>query len=110
MTQANVVEITYVADKSELPEEVLSGVIHGAEIFINMDELMDYAAELERLTKEKKKLEGEVERVEKKLGNENFVSKAPEKVIAAEREKMAKYKEMLEKVVERLAAVEKKLG
>ena len=110
MTQANVVEISYVADKSELPEEVLSGVIHGAEIFINMDELMDYAAEMERLTKEKKKLEGEVERVEKKLGNENFVSKAPEKVIEAEREKMTKYKDMLEKVVERLAVVEKKLG
>ena len=110
MTQANVVEITYVADKSELPEEVLSGVIHGAEIFVNMDELMDYAAERERLTKEKKKLEGEVERVEKKLGNENFVSKAPEKVIEAEREKMIKYKEMLDKVVERLAVVEKKLG
>ncbi|MCI8285622.1 MAG: valine--tRNA ligase [Firmicutes bacterium] len=109
MTQANVVEIKYINDKSDLAEEVMSGVIPGAEIFINMDELMDYKAEFERLSKEKEKLEGEVERVAKKLGNENFVKKAPEKVIAAEREKQVKYEEMLSKVIERLAVVENKL-
>jgi valyl-tRNA synthetase len=110
MSQANVVSISFISDKSELPEEVMSGVINGAEIFINMDELMDYNAELERLGKEKKKLESEVARGEKKLGNEGFVAKAPENVIAMEREKLANYREMLAKVTERLTIVEKKLG
>lgn len=109
MTQANVEHITFIADKSELPEEVMSGVINGAEIFINMDELMDYKAEFERLGKEKKKLESEVERGEKKLANEGFVAKAPEKVIASEREKLENYKAMLAKVTERLDIVERKL-
>ncbi len=109
MTQANVSEIAYVSDKSEVSEEVMSGVLTDAEILIAMDELMDYKAESERLTKEKKKLEGEVARVSGKLSNENFVNKAPEKIIAAEREKLAKYEEMLKTVTERLAIVEKKL-
>lgn len=109
-SQANVAEIMFVADKGELPEEVMSGVINGAEIFINMDELMDYNAEFERLGKEKKKLESEVARGEKKLGNEGFVAKAPENVIAMEREKLENYKIKLAKVTERLEIVQKKLG
>ena len=88
----------------------MSGVINGAEIFINMDELMDYSAEYERLGKEKKKLESEVARGEKKLGNEGFVAKAPENVIAMEREKLENYKANLAKVTDRLALVAKKLG
>lgn len=109
MTQANVSEIRYLSDKSEVTEEVLSGVVTGAEILIAMDELMDYRAEEERLSKEKKKLEGEVSRVSGKLANENFVNKAPEKVIQAERDKLEKYQDMLAKVTERLEIVEKKL-
>ena len=69
-----------------------------------------YNAEYERLLKEQKKLEGEVKRVEGKLSNQGFVSKAPEKVINEEREKMVKYKEMLEKVTDRLAMIGAKIG
>ena len=71
---------------------------------------MDYEAEYDRLTKEKKKLEGEVKRVVGKLSNEGFVSKAPEKVINEEKAKQVKYEEMLAKVIDRLAIVEKKVG
>ena len=70
---------------------------------------MDYEAELERLQKEKKKLEGEVKRVVGKLSNEGFVSKAPAKVIDEEKAKKAKYEEMLAKVCERLEMVIKKV-
>ncbi len=109
-TQAGVEEVSYIDSREQLEGEVMSGVLHGAEIFIYTDELMDYQTEYERLFKEKTKLEGEVARVEKKLSNEGFVSKAPEKVIAAEREKQVKYSDMLAKVTERLAVVSAKLG
>ena len=109
MTQAGVTEITYISSREELTADVMSGVMNGAEIFINTEELVEYAAEKERLLKEKEKLEGEVARVEKKLSNSGFVSKAPEKVVQAEREKQAKYQEMLSKVIERLAVVEEKI-
>ena len=106
---ANITETTYITDKSLVPDEVMSAVIGNVEIYIPLDDLLDYKAEFERLTKEKTKLTGEVERVKGKLANEGFVSKAPEKVIIEEREKMAKYEDMLVKITERLSLVEKKL-
>ena len=39
------------------------------------------------LNKEVKKLEGEIERIDKKLGNQGFVAKAPEAVVNAEKER-----------------------
>ena len=106
---ANITEIIFAKSKADVPEEVMSAVVAGAEVFIPLDDIMDYAAELERLKKEKKKLESEVKRVVGKLSNEGFVNKAPEKVINEEREKKIKYEEMLAKVCDRLTVVEKKV-
>ena len=50
----------------------------------------------------KANLEKELERVDSKLNNENFVKKAPEKVVEEERAKKAKYADMYAKVIERL--------
>lgn len=106
---ANISEILFTEDKTKVPAEVMSAVINGAEINIPLDELVDFAAEFERLSKEKKKLEGEVKRGEKMLSNPGFVNKAPEAKINEEKEKLANYKDMLEKVIDRLAMVEKKI-
>ena len=106
---ANITEITFADDRKDVPENVMTAVIDGAEIFIPLDELVDFEAEKERLAKEKKRLEGEVARTEKMLSNPGFVNKAPEKKIAEEKEKQAKYKDMLEKVCERLSMIEEKL-
>ena len=87
----------------------MSAVIEGAEIFIPLDDLLDYKAEFERLTKEKDRLENEVKRVQGMLANPGFIKKAPESKIAEEREKMSKYEDMQKKVTSRLALVTKKL-
>ncbi|WP_312651310.1 valine--tRNA ligase [Aminipila sp.] len=109
MALANITEINFTENKSEVPEEVMSAVVGAVELFIPLDDLLDYKAEFERLTKEKARLEGEVKRVAGKLSNQGFVAKAPEKVINEEKEKQAKYEDMLVKVTARLALVEKKL-
>ena len=86
----------------------MSAVISGAEIFIPLDDLLDYKAEFERLSREKKKLEEEVDRLEKKLSNEGFVAKAPAHIIEEEREKAAGYQDKLQKIRERLEIVARK--
>ena len=106
---ANITEIRFITEKSLVPEEVMSAVIGNVEIYIPLDDLLDYKAEFERLQKEMTRLTGEVARVKGKLANEGFVSKAPEKVINEEKGKLAKYEDMLVKIIERLALVEKKL-
>ena len=85
--------------KDGIDANAVNIVVEGAEIFMPLGELVDKEKELERLNKEKVKLEGEIKRVEGKLNNQGFVAKAPQKVIDEEREKGIKYKEMLEKVL-----------
>ena len=68
---------------------------------------VDFAKEIERLEKEKTKLEKEVDRVVKKLANQGFVAKAPAHVIEEEKAKEEKYKAMLAQVEERLAQLKK---
>ncbi|MBR2342674.1 MAG: valine--tRNA ligase [Clostridia bacterium] len=75
-------------------------------MYIPLAEVIDLDKERERLGAELKKNEGEISRIENKLKNEGFVSKAPAAVIAGEREKLAKYLETRESL---LAAL-KKLG
>jgi valyl-tRNA synthetase len=94
----------------EMPEDSAVAVIHGATLYLPLDDLIDYEKEYDRLTKEKSKLEKEVERVEQKLANDGFVGKAPAHLIEAEREKREKYAEMLKTVGARLEVVEAKLG
>lgn len=85
------------------PEKAMTAIITGAELFLPLAGLIDIAQELVRLDKELQSLHGEVERIEKKLGNEGFVAKAPAKVIEEEKAKLADYADKRDKVIARLA-------
>jgi valyl-tRNA synthetase len=59
----------------------------------------------ERYRKEGARLDGEIARLEKKLGNEQFVAKASSDVVAAERAKLAGYRAERDRVSDQLAAL-----
>lgn len=69
-----------------------------AKAFIPMDELVDIEKEKARLIKEMDRLKGEIARIESKLSNDGFVSKAPQKVVDAERTKKETYEKQLANV------------
>lgn len=75
------------------PEKAMTAVVTGAEIILPLAGLINIEEEIARLGKEYAKLTQEVERVQKKLSNEGFVKKAPEKVINEERAKEKDYME-----------------
>ncbi|MGF1899635.1 valine--tRNA ligase [Aliivibrio sifiae] len=89
--------IKVLADNEETPACATS-LVGKSELMIPMAGLIDKDAELARLDKEVVKIQGEIKRIEGKLGNEGFVAKAPEVVIAKEREKLEGYKETLVKL------------
>lgn len=88
---------------AERPEKAISAVVSGAELFLPLSGLIDVEQELERLYKELQTLNEEVKRVEKKLANPNFLSKAPAHIVEAERQKGADYRKKREKVRQRIA-------
>ena len=83
-------------------------ITEDARLFIPLDELVDFKAELERLEKEKAGVLKEIAFVSGKLNNEKFVAKAPEALVNEQREKLAKYNEKLAMLEESIAKIQNK--
>ena len=107
---ANCTSIERIGDRDAVSDDVISVVVEKAELFLPMKDLVDYDKEAQRLKKDMEKTESEIERAEKKLANESFVSKAKPEVVEKERDKLAMYKENLKNLKERAAFVEKQLS
>lgn len=90
-------------NKNNIPQNAMSVLSEELEVYLPFDELVDLEEEKKRLQGEKQKLEAEVERASKMLSNPGFVNKAPENKIKEEKEKLERYKQMLENVEERLS-------
>ena len=86
----------------EVPDQAMTSVVTGAEIYLPLEGLIDFEKEIARLEKELDKWNKEVERVQKKLANEGFVSKAPEAIVEEERRKEQDYLDKQKRVQERL--------
>lgn len=84
----------------------VSLVTSAGTIYIPLLDLVDREKELERLGKEQKKLQAEIDRVQKKLQNEKFLTNAKEDVVEEERAKERKYSSMLQAVTERMHALQ----
>ena len=85
---------------------LVSVVTHDATAYLPLSELVDLAAERERIAKELEKAKNGLRITEGKLANEKFVAHAPENVVNAEREKAAKYKELIAKLEESAKAMQ----
>ncbi len=89
-------------------DEAVAIITEDARLFIPMDELVDFKAELERLEKEKAGVLKEIAFVSGKLNNEKFVAKAPEALVNEQREKLAKYNEKLAMLEESISKIQNK--
>ncbi|MCX7615665.1 MAG: valine--tRNA ligase, partial [Clostridiales bacterium] len=87
------------------PEELskmVSVVTEGAQIYLPLSELVDFDAEQKRLEKEKADVLSNLERINQKLQNQEFLKKAPETVVLQEKERAAKFTALLQKLDESL--------
>jgi len=77
----------------EAPALSANVVLAGAEVFVDLAELIDIEAEIERKKKELEKLDVMIASKRKKLENENFTSRAPDTVVQKERDSLAEFEE-----------------
>ena len=84
------------------PQGSVQLLIRGDVAALPLKGVIDFAAERARLQKEMQKADSDIERVDKKLGNPNFLEKAAEDVVEEEREKRAEAVARRQKIVEAL--------
>jgi len=101
---AKLASIEWLEQDAEPPMSA-TALVGNMEVLVPMAGLIDKDAEQARLAKEIEKLEKEVKRVEGKLNNEKFVSKAPADVVEKEKAKAAEYNSALAKLQEQLNSI-----
>ena len=85
-------------DKAGVPDGSISAVLPAETLYIPLADLLDVQAEIARLKKEEKRLQGELKRSAGMLSNEKFLAKAPAAKIEAEKEKQKQYEVQMEGV------------
>ena len=93
-------EVVVLNDAPENASSMVSVVTPAAKVYMPLSDLVDIEKELQRLNKEKDNVMAQIARIEGKLSNQGFISKAPEAVVAAERQRLEGYKEHLSKLEE----------
>ncbi|MBC7087668.1 MAG: valine--tRNA ligase [Tissierellales bacterium] len=109
ITLASAEDIEIAENKTDFGMDYVSIVLERCIVYIPLKDLIDVSKEIERLRKEKQKLQDEIDRVDNKLSNIGFISKAPKHIIDEEKEKKDKYSQMLDSVLERLSLMERLL-
>ena len=77
---------------------------------MDLEKYIDVEAELARLEKSEAQLVKQIGGKENKLANENFVSRAPEEVVARERETLEDFKKQLQSVRGDIEKLKAKVG
>jgi len=107
MSLAKIEAITWLEEDARAPESAIS-LVGEMKLLIPLAGIIDKQAELARLQKNIDKLEQEAQRINAKLANENFVSRAPGDVVSKEKSKLADTESALSSLrgqVERISAI-----
>ena len=88
---------------SEFPLGSARGIIDNVSIAIPLSNLEDMDNELNRLNKELKKIDNDIERLELKLKNKNFLDKAPENVVEDIRIRRQSFNNKKESIIESIS-------
>ncbi len=94
---ARVASLSFLSDGAR-PKLSASAVVEGEELFVPLEGLIDIEREKARLKKEIDRVSDLVTGIRKKLGNRNFIAKAPPEVVDKEKEKLDNFGQTLEKL------------
>ena len=87
-----------VSVQNNFPEGAIQSIVDEAVFAIHLNEVIDIAAEADRLKKEIAKVEQEIAKISGKLGNKGFLEKAPDAVIEENKSRLQDEQSKLEKL------------
>ncbi len=96
-------EINFVENGAKVGEKTVSSVCTIGTLYVPLGELVNLVEEKKRLEKELDRVEGEIVRAGGKLSNNNFIAKAPKKLVDDERAKLEKFIDMKKKLEQQIS-------
>ncbi|MDB5408142.1 MAG: valine--tRNA ligase [Rhodospirillales bacterium] len=89
----------------EVPKGAVQIVLDEATLVLPLGDIMDLTQERQRLGKEIARLDGEIEKIGKKLGNEQFIAKAKPEVVQEQRERQSEHEQARQKLTDALTRI-----
>lgn len=102
---AGLSQVNMLLSSPEKPQQAVTAVVSGVEVYLSLKGLVDIEKELARLEKENGILDKEIARLEVKLQNQSFLVKAPHNVVEKEKAKLADYLLKKEAIQERIVTL-----
>jgi valyl-tRNA synthetase len=99
------VEKLVIDPKMVRPKASASAVVPGANLYVPLEGLIDFAKEKTRLEKEVTSLNEDAERLGKKLSNSDFITHAPKEEIAKAQARLDESKERISRLEENIEAL-----
>lgn len=99
----NVNDVSVLPDGASTPEQSASTVVGDATLFIPLADMIDFEAEIKRLTKENETLNQQIQKTEGMLNNPNFVNKAAPEIVARERNRLKELQASSDNIKQRIA-------
>ncbi len=99
----NVASVTLMNDGEKAPQDAASVVAGDATVYLPLADFIDIAAECDRLTREKAKLDEQIIKSQATLSNEQFISRARPEIVERERQKLASLEASAAQIAERLS-------
>lgn len=97
-------------EEEEKPAQALSALTGSVEVYLPLGGVIDLEQECARLQKELQEIDGELKKTLGKLGNEQFMQRAPQEVVEKEQRKEEEYNQKRGKLLQRLEEMEKLRG
>lgn len=93
------IEKLVIAEHAERPDHSAISIKRAMEIYIPIKGILDVKAEIQRLEKDREKIEESLQFLNKKLLNEDFLKRAPKEVVEKEKEKYDDHISMQERII-----------
>ncbi len=93
---ANVDKIDYVGSRPS--QSATAYISNDIEVYVPLEGLIDFSAEVQKVKKKVEKLSGDLEKFEMKLSDEKFINNAPIEIVEETKKKYAILKEQIEKL------------
>ena len=91
--------------KPDQTEGMVQIILNDGLIYLSLKDIIDFDTEIERLSKNLEKIESEIDKINAKLGDKDFVSNAPEEVVNEQKERLDDYKISKNKVEKAIKSI-----